>query len=396
MAGYYFRLPPIPQLTIPQQGAVQEPKQIALSGGPGTGKSVVSLWRHIRNYQSIPEKKSMLLTFTTTLKEYLVACCASVVDEEYPNAGKLSSRNVGTSIRNTELVHQNIFPELIIDEAQDLSEEYYTGIASPVSYGADDSQILYPNHCSTQNELQNLFPNNVLYTLDRNFRNSQRIMQFARTSFPLANIPIPIIQGLSDNVGEKPTLLIADTFAKKRDAIVRIIDSFRADDHNIAILVPWKDDAKAFEKNVMKAKNISYSIYYEDKNVFPKGCGKISNVHITTYKSAKGLEFDTVIIPNFDDIEKLPWYVKEQVNMDANDINEMENTISRLENLGREHNIIISKEATLDGRFNLLYEKLMCSWEDMYVACTRARSNLYLFSRKDFPELNSVTEKEIL
>lgn len=396
MAGYYFRLPPIPQLTIPQQGAVNEPKQIALSGGPGTGKSVVSLWRHIRNYQSTPEKKSMLLTFTTTLKEYLVACCASIVDEEHPNSGKLSSSNVGTSIRNTNLVHRNIFPELIIDEAQDLSKDYYVGIASPVSYGADDSQILYPDHCSTENELRELFPNNVLYTLDRNFRNSQRIMQFARILFPLANIPVPIIQGLSNNVGEKPTLLIADTFAKKRDAIVRIIDSFRADDHNIAILVPWRDDARAFENNVMKAKNIRYSIYYEDRNVFPYGCGKISNVHITTYKSAKGLEFDTVIIPNFDDIEKLPWYVRERVNVDVNEVVEMENTINRLRNLGRAHDIIISQVKNPDGSIDLQYDKLMCSWEDLYVACTRARSNLYLFSRKDFPQFNSVTEKEIL
>ena len=51
MAGYYFNLPQITQLTIPQQAALNETKQIALSGGPGTGKSVVSLWRHISNYQ---------------------------------------------------------------------------------------------------------------------------------------------------------------------------------------------------------------------------------------------------------------------------------------------------------------------------------------------------------
>lgn len=38
----------------------------------------------------------------------------------------------------------------------------------------------------------------------------------------------------------------------------------------------------------------------------------------------------------------------------------------------------------------------MCSWEDMYVAVTRARSNLYLISPKDLPHLNSVIEKEIL
>ena len=27
---------------------------------------------------------------------------------------------------------------------------------------------------------------------------------------------------------------------------------------------------------------------------------KIENIHITTFKSSKGLEFDTVIIPNFE------------------------------------------------------------------------------------------------
>ena len=72
-SGYYFRLPAITQLTIPQQAALNEPKQIALSGGPGTGKSVVSLWRHISNYQK--GKRSLLLTYTTTLKQYLKACC---------------------------------------------------------------------------------------------------------------------------------------------------------------------------------------------------------------------------------------------------------------------------------------------------------------------------------
>ena len=57
MAEYYFNLPPITTLTIPQQAALDDPAQIALSGGPGTGKSVVSLWRHISNHMSNPAKK---------------------------------------------------------------------------------------------------------------------------------------------------------------------------------------------------------------------------------------------------------------------------------------------------------------------------------------------------
>lgn len=64
MAEYYFSLPTLPALTVSQQAALDESNQVAISGGPGTGKSVVSLWRHIRNYQSNPPKKSLLLTYT--------------------------------------------------------------------------------------------------------------------------------------------------------------------------------------------------------------------------------------------------------------------------------------------------------------------------------------------
>ena len=35
-------------------------------------------------------------------------------------------------------------------------------------------------------------------------------------------------------------------------------------------------------------------------------------------------------------------------------------------------------------------------WNDFYVACTRARRNLYLISNYDLPNLNSVTDKQVL
>ena len=336
-SGYYFRLPAITQLTIPQQAALNEPKQIALSGGPGTGKSVVSLWRHISNYQK--GKRSLLLTYTTTLKQYLKACCR-LQDTSAAN-------NVGTLYRNKPTSQ---WAEIIVDEAQDMDNNYYHDIKrlGSVSYGADDSQILYPEHCSTQNDLSTIFPNNINCVLDKNFRSTQRIMQFCKHAFSNANIPMSIINGLSNNVGEKPVLLISncDRFERTNDdqnhSIEQIINSFRADDHNIAILVPWKSDVQVFEE-VLSGKNISFSVYYEDLSRFPTGCGDISNVHLTTFKSAKGLEFDTVIIPNFN------------------------------------------KYYEICGSFNT-------EWQDFYVACTRARSNLYLISNYDLPELHSVTD----
>lgn len=403
MAGYYFRLPAITQLTIPQQAAVNEPKQIALSGGPGTGKSVVSLWRHIRNYQRMPVPKtaSLLSTYTTTLKVYLAACCKTVREEAFPNSWYHSSQNVGSSLRNSYNIHHVKYTEVIIDEAQDLPIDFYDGINSPVSYGADDSQILYSEHCTTQLEMQQLFPDNVTYVLDKNFRNTQRIMQFAKHAFPKANIPKSTIDRLSNNVGEKPVLLISNgnkyelSNDKQDNALERIINSFRADDHNIAILVPWKKHVQVFDI-ILKDRNIEHSIYYEDNQRFPQGAEEISNVHITTFKSAKGLEFDTVIIPNFDIITSTPIHFLREEIKDETGLKRMKEAIDRLKSSQKDHDILLSETLRTDGDYDVKYRKLMCSWEDVYVACTRARSNLYLISNYNLPTLSSVTEKEIL
>lgn len=346
MAGYYFNLPAITQLTIPQQAALNENRPIALSGGPGTGKSVVSLWRHISNYEK--GKQSLLLTYTTTLKQYLKACCGTKNNNAAPN--------VGTSYRNRPRTN---WSEIIIDEAQDLENGYFEDIRQygSVSYGGDDSQILYPDHCSKQVELGILFPTNVPFVLDRNFRSTQRIMQFARQAFPNAVIPQRTIDGLAGNPGELPVLLISNggrfekTNSKQNDAIVRIVNSFHADTHNISILVPFQSDVPVFETildNNGYSRDTDYSSYCgDDYDRTGQGCGNILNIHITTFKSAKGLEFDTVIIPNFH------------------------------------------KYYEICGRYNT-------DWEDFYVACTRARSNLYIISNYDLPNLNFVTDKQVL
>ncbi|MDR1371013.1 MAG: ATP-binding domain-containing protein [Dysgonamonadaceae bacterium] len=354
MAGYYFNLPQIAQLTISQQAALNETRQIALSGGPGTGKSVVLLWLHISDYQM--NKKSLLLTFTTALAKYLSACCTT----QNPSA----ANNVKTSLRGKPKVGHS-WHEIIVDEAQDLPISYYNDIKSiaNVSYGADDSQILYPDDCSKQSELKSLFNSNENYVLDKNFRSTQRIMQFAKVVFPNAYIPKSAIDGLSNNVGELPVLLISGrnewndeigrfdiSNSKQDNSIIEVINQFRSDTHNIAILVPFKGDAQFFE-TVLNDNNVTdFSIYYDDRSRFQDGCSNIKNVHITTFKSAKGLEFDTVIIPNFHNYQGVD---------------------------------------NLPKHFHL-------KWQDYYVAITRARSNLYLISNNDIPQLNSVTDKSMI
>ena len=162
--AYFFKLPLITDLTIGQQSALNDPNTIAITGGPGTGKSVVSLWRHIRNY-GVGGTKSLLLTYTKTLEHYLSISATS----ENNAAGQYVNRTYWW------LSHTPVkFDEIIIDEAQDVDKETNKRInqfSNKISYGADNQQILDPKRASTEIELTSIFKTNP-YILSENFRNS--------------------------------------------------------------------------------------------------------------------------------------------------------------------------------------------------------------------------------
>lgn len=319
--AYFFKLPPITDLTIGQQSALNDPNPIAISGGPGTGKSVVSLWRHIRNY-GLGSKNSLLLTYTKTLERYLSASATS----ENVNAGSAVDRTYWWTTHNA-----TNYDEIIIDEAQDVESGRYQTIqrySNAISYGADDQQIVFANRATTQNQLAAIFPTNNSYVLDENFRNSYEIMLFVKALFPRKLISQNTITNLlqQGRRGNKPIVLISNNNADKQNkAIIDIINQFNSATHNIAILVPLTNHVTTYF-NIIQAAGINCSRFTTDDGEL----AVIENVHITTFKSSKGTEFDTVIIPDFQ---------KMQINI---------------------------------AQLNVIDEN------DYYVALTRARRNLYM------------------
>lgn len=335
---YYFNLPALNELTLNQRSALNEQSAIALQGGPGTGKSVVSLYRHITNHQN--HRSSLLLTYTTTLKLYLAACCRG---QSVQAAG-----SVGTTYKKTYPWGDGGAPhygEIIIDEAQDVDMDRYRIIkshADRVSYGADESQSLFDNG-STCAELRGLFPNNVPKRLERNFRNTRRILQFCQTCFRQANISMQDIMSCRA-LGELPQLFVTEDRifggqdSQQDEAIKEIIRDNQGPTHNIAILCPWGKTVDYFY-NLIKDDFEDVTFYYRQGNQ-ERGCEELGNIHVTTFKSAKGLEFDTVIIPNFQNVD---------------------------EDLERFH----------------------INWKDFYVGVTRSRTNLYLISDSSCSMVNS-------
>ncbi len=344
--GYYFELPPFTDtgagigLTKEQRAALGEDEAIALSGGPGTGKTVVSLWRHIRNHE-LNSRKSLLLTYTKTLEYYLRLTATT------------KSRSAGDTIARTycwingcrdNRVPRQHFDEIIIDEAQDVEIEQYEMIkrySDIISYGADEAQSLYCPKCSSMQELKNLFTENEEYELSQNFRNSKEILLFTKSVFPDISIPFDVIEN-AEFKGRKPFLQVLgwDDFEETvKKNIIDIANDFSEETHNIGILVPSEKQVNKYYD--LLSDEISCSKYHSHM----PGFDNLDRIHITTFKSAKGLEFDTVIIPGFDSYD---WFIGNTENFSEN---------------------------------------------DYYVALTRAKINLFLLCKKDI-NINSTDTYE--
>lgn len=355
MSKYYFRLPAYEELNTTQRAAVADNNPIALSGGPGTGKSIVSLWRHILNYSLESPIKSQLITHTKSLAYYLRNTCAEVSEEaaNFIDSSKHWAYYDGFTKRD----------EIIHDEAQDLPLQYNLNLrnnSAKISYGADNQQLITPGSikpdgtfnlavCSPESSLRDNF-NNSLYQLNNNYRNPKRIMLLAKKLFNIADIPSEIIDSCK-TIGEFPRLLITNNDRTKlENTVFNIVNQYKNDEAiNIAILVPFGNPNRnatetataLYYFDLLQRKGIGCS-YYTNRLVSKL---QINNIHITTFKSAKGLEFDVVIIPDFH-------------------------------------------------LYNRTFD--VVNWRDYYVGVTRTRSNLYLISNWDIPHLHdSGTNKTI-
>lgn len=335
---YYITLPRIIDLTPNQQAALTETDSLALSGGPGTGKSVVCLWRHIRNYET-GTRESLLLTYTKTLEHYLKLMALSKDAD--------AAENVNRSLWWSS--HPNLhrhYDEIIIDEGQDVNIDVYETIkqfSSNISYGADPDQSLYLSKEQLEqliNWLEETFPNEE-YTLTKNFRNSKEILDFIRSVFPDILIPQDTINS-AITTGLKPIMKITGwDDAAELENIMSIINDFEGDTHNIGILVASQNDVTRYYDLIRSNldNNIACTKFQAEMGVF----NELSGIHITTFKSSKGTEFDTVIIPNFD---RFNWLIQNSPN-----INE----------------------------------------EDYYVALTRAKTNLFLICKNNPNKANRNT-----
>ncbi|HKG07391.1 MAG TPA: hypothetical protein VKB19_13065, partial [Pedobacter sp.] len=93
---------------------------------------------------------------------------------------------------------------------------------------------------------------------------------------------------------DKPTIFITpDQDSELAQLYTLLMD---AGDRNVAVIVFHVDEVEYYS-NAIKKFNISCSMHHNIAHV-----KELENVLVTTYKSAQGLEFQTVIMPNMETV----------------------------------------------------------------------------------------------
>ena len=349
-----------------------------VTGCAGSGKTTISVYRLIRlNNQGVEVRlltlQNMLVAF---IKNLVVNNTAQAVDiEKKVPFGRISTfhdwfykqRRMSFDIDcppSREAIHaafqQNGFSpgmpaELLIDEGQDLPLWIYEVLPkyySRLIVGADEAQQVKPdmprNHVES---IRGLFAGKAYqpsrhYPLGQNFRNTYETYCFARQFLPRdefqevwdENIVNRIL--MKNSRGRKPMVIPYTDTTSRNEHMRKIINNATG---VVGILCPigssskerYSGESASAMHQLVTSWGISATLYHN--GLEPPEPHSLKRYIVTTFMSAKGLEFDTVVIP--------------RMNFYKNPLT----TITRIR-------------------------------EEMYVACTRAKSRLYIYRDQKNPQ----------
>ena len=351
---YIFHLPTLEEMRRPENGGMEmiriidndDFKTSLVTGCPGSGKTTVSVYRLIRlNRQEagvrfVTYQNMLALTIqqavtqhhavaqgrlaeqprvSTFHKWYCPLTDSSFDTDKPPTVEQMEALLSGSNLA------RNGQTELIIDEGQDLPLCVYETLPRYFRrsfIGADDGQQVHPRHGARISDiepvLQQKYQPYRLHRLGRNFRNTFETYAFARQFMPKTNL-VAWDQNILDQLehagkrGPKP-IVISYSDRAKRDQ--HLETTLRNAEGNVAILCPIGAQGKsrnsgesAEEMSAFVSRlGLPRSFYYNEGNQIPN---TVENYHVSTFKSAKGMEFDVVVIPRINFFKRIPeeWYV---------------------------------------------------------------------------------------
>jgi DNA helicase IV len=306
-------------------------KNILITGCPGSGKTTVSIHRFIHQVLRPNPRRVQLLTFGKLLNTAIIE---TLRDEGVPNpsvdtlCGWYSAKTnkrwfyerdnpdmpLAAEIRQRleQALANAPLDELFIDEGQDVHIKGFQSlphVATKFTVGGDGAQPVYDQGVHDIDDIERALLNVIggglrHCPLEYIYRTSNIAYEFHRRfapDVPSANEPA-ILEILRDfnpgEDGDRPRIYTYTHEAHFRDRLGAVIDqAILGDESIVAVLVPGRADVDQMATIIQAIRHNGVSRrctrYYSGR--LPSA--QVENVLITTFKSAKGMEFDTVIIP---------------------------------------------------------------------------------------------------
>jgi DNA helicase IV len=282
-----------------------------ITGPPGTGKTVMALYRA----EALTQKGAFtqLLMYSRLLANYV----GSAIDEL--DLDGVAHTYYGWLVRFYRNQYRRAFPErerwhpdwmeilktvnesppaansipfLIIDEAQDLPKEFFMltkHIGRHITVFADENQKLMDDN-STIGEIKLYTGIENEYSLRRNYRNTREIAQVAAhyyTGLPTGKPDLP------ESSGSRPQLVVHERLHDVVDFISRYERNNPTKE--IGVFTATRSLQQRLVNRLM-GKTSNPVQFYDSRNPETLDFDQ-PGIKVVNYASAKGLEFDTVFLP---------------------------------------------------------------------------------------------------
>jgi superfamily I DNA/RNA helicase len=289
-----------------------------ITGPPGSGKTVMAIYRAAMLQRS--GRKTLLLMYGRLLSSYARAAIAKLeidgVVSTYhswfprfwhecygcqpPRSGRWTFDWAACRER---LINEPPSAEplhILVDEGQDMPQDFYlllTLITDSLTVLADENQRITEQQ-STLAEIRAATGIRKVLHLTRNYRNTRPIAEFAATFYTGLPSGIPDLPPESAR-GERPFLA---AFAKLHQAI-EFICTYEKNHHDqsVGIFLPYRSNVEQFYNRLKTKTRSPVQVYLSRESRTAPALPQIDfatpGIKLLTHASAKGLEFDTVFLP---------------------------------------------------------------------------------------------------